>query len=303
VTTQLGIGVSINRSGFPQILVDFDKLAKETAGFSDRERSRTIQRGIDEEVLHLAALKWEAKAPENKAKLTAWGAEDDEIGKFLAKSYSGWEQLTDRQRGHEKARAVLQKRWTGRLTETARTVMRAMMEFFRGIYDKLTDTQREIIDGIEAILKGNEEAKAAGVTASAPTKKGAATAGKPTGAPLEGKTQAEAPAVGKVTPQIPPLGGKYVLPSFVTEQYTGNKRRSRPELSSGLTPCRKRLVRRRDHPTDRCPCNRRRPVVDHPFDAVGQSRAQRHGAGPGRAKNRKIRRRNQCHYSREAAKQ
>jgi hypothetical protein len=224
VTTQLGIGVTITRSGFPQILVDFDKLTKETAGFSDRERSRTIQRGIDEEVLHLAALKWEAKAPENKAKLTAWGAEDDEIGKFLAKSYSGWEQLTDRQRGHEKARAVLQKRWTGRLTETARTVMRAMMEFFRGIYDKLTDTQREIIDGIEAILKGgNGEAKAAGVTASASTREGAATAGKPTGAPLEGKTQAEAPAVGKVTPQIPPLGGKYVLPSFVTEQYAGKK--------------------------------------------------------------------------------
>jgi hypothetical protein len=156
VSTQLGIGVHIERSGTAQILVDHAKLAKETAGFSDREKSRTIQRAIDEEVMHLGALKWEKKAPENTQKLKEWGAADDEIGKHLSKAYSGWEGLSDRQKGHEKVRAVLQKRWTGRLTETARAALRGLMEFFRNIYDKLTAGQKEIVDGIESVLKGEK---------------------------------------------------------------------------------------------------------------------------------------------------
>jgi tRNA G10 N-methylase Trm11 len=162
VTTQLGIGVHIERSGVAQILVDHAKLTKETAGFSEREKSRTIQRAIDEEVMHLGALKWEAKAPENTGKLKEWGATDDEIGKHLSKAYSGWEKLSDRQKGHEKVRAVLQKRWTGRLTETARAVLRELMQFFRGIYDKLTAGQKEIVNGIESILKGETKPAKAG---------------------------------------------------------------------------------------------------------------------------------------------
>lgn len=184
VTTALGMGVITDEAGKGVIHVDFAKLAKETAEMSERDRARTVQRAVEEEILHVAAVKWEKSAPENGEKIKSWGVEDDELGKFLSKTYSGWDNLTDRQKGHEKLRAVLQKRWTGKLTEAARAVMRELLKFFRGIYEKLTPAQREIVDGVESILKGEEKPPA---------------------------------KVAKATPQVPnETGVKYVLPSFVT---------------------------------------------------------------------------------------
>jgi hypothetical protein len=140
------------------ITVDPKKLAAVTAGLSERARSKYVQRAVDEEVLHVAALKWEKHAPENSTKLEGWGAEKDDLNKFLGDSYEGWSGLNDRQKGHEKLRAVLQKRWTGKLTEAAYQMMREFLKYLRGIYDKLTAGQRAMVDEVEAMIKGETKA-------------------------------------------------------------------------------------------------------------------------------------------------
>jgi hypothetical protein len=104
--------------------------------------------------LHVGALRWEMESPANNEAIKDWGAERDELDKHLAGSYPGWEDLSERQKGHEKLRAVLQKRWTGKLTEAATRVLKAFLKYLRGIYEKLTPGQQEIVQGVESILRG-----------------------------------------------------------------------------------------------------------------------------------------------------
>jgi hypothetical protein len=143
-----------------QIVVDSGKLAQATRGMTDRQQSKFIQRAIEEEVVHVAAFKWERSAPGNTIEITEWGSEKDDLDKFMAGSYDGWEKLSDAQKGHEKLRAVLQSRWTGKLTEAAYRVLRSFLKFLRGIYEQLTEGQREIVDRVESILKGEETPRA-----------------------------------------------------------------------------------------------------------------------------------------------
>jgi hypothetical protein len=77
-------------------------------------------------------LKWERKDPENTKRIKAWGAEKDDLAEHLSRSYAEWSDLSDWQKGHEKLRAVLQKRWTGKLTEAAYNVIREFLKYLRG---------------------------------------------------------------------------------------------------------------------------------------------------------------------------
>lgn len=149
-----GIQAKLNRRGEPVITLDPAKLAKATDGMDTRAQSKYVQRAIEEEILHVAALHWEKQSPDNNVALKEWGAERDALDKFLGESYPGWEDLSERQKGHEKLRAVLQKRWTGKLTEAATRMLKAFLKYLRGIYEKLTPGQREMVDGVETILKG-----------------------------------------------------------------------------------------------------------------------------------------------------
>jgi tRNA G10 N-methylase Trm11 len=187
--SESGIQAKLNRQGVPMITLDPKKLAKATEGMDDRAKSKYVQRAVEEEILHVGALRWELQSPENNAAIKDWGAERDELDKHLAGSYPGWEDLSERQKGHEKLRAVLQKRWTGKLTEAATRVLKAFLKYLRGIYEKLTPGQREIVDGVESIL-GN-------------------------------KAEMKPPA--NVTPQAPTGETKYVLPSFVTAPHVKAK--------------------------------------------------------------------------------
>lgn len=149
-----GIQAKLNRRGEPVITLDPAKLTKATEGMDLRAQSKYVQRAIEEEILHVAALHWEKQSPDNNVALKEWGAERDALDKFLGESYPGWEDLSERQKGHEKLRAVLQKRWTGKLTEAATRMLKAFLKYLRGIYEKLTPGQQEMVDGVETILKG-----------------------------------------------------------------------------------------------------------------------------------------------------
>lgn len=149
-----GIQAKLNRQSVPMITLDPKKLAEATKGMDDRAQSKYVQRAVEEEILHVGALRWELQAPENNVAIKEWGAERDELDTHLAGSYPGWEDLSERQKGHEKLRAVLQKRWTGKLTEAATRVLKAFLKYLRGIYEKLTPGQQEIVQGVESILRG-----------------------------------------------------------------------------------------------------------------------------------------------------
>lgn len=159
------VGATLNDSGIQAtpdaeggtVTVDSEKLARVTRGMADRQQSKYIQRAIEEEITHIAALKYIAKNPQARADLVLWGREDDELGRHLSENYGEWYKLDDEQRGHEKLRAILQKRWTGKLTEAAYRFLRQFLQFMRGIYEKLTPRQREIVDNVESILKGGEQ--------------------------------------------------------------------------------------------------------------------------------------------------
>lgn len=154
--TESGIQAK-TEGGKTVITIDAKKLAKATENLNERAKSKFVQRAIEEEILHVAGETWERQSPENADKVKEWGKIPDELSAHLAESYEGWENLNDRQKGHEKLRAVLQKRWTGKLTEAAYRVLKEFLKYLRGIYEKLTPGQREIVDGVEAILKGEQK--------------------------------------------------------------------------------------------------------------------------------------------------
>lgn len=142
------------------LLIDPKVVHEVTKHMDERTRQKTIDRAVDEEVIHMAALKWEAALPDNTVRVTEWGGEKDELSAHLAKTYEGWENLSDRQKGHEKLRAVLQKRWTGKLTEAAYRMLRDFLKYLRGIFEKLTPGQQKIVTEVEAVLKGHVAARA-----------------------------------------------------------------------------------------------------------------------------------------------
>lgn len=154
---QSGIEVGLV-DGKPVIKLDRAKLDAQMEGKTEKEQSKIIRRQIEEEVTHIAVLAYEKKSPENAAQIVQWGAEKDELDRHMAEAYNGWEDLSDRQKGHEKARAVLQKRWTGKLTEAAYKFLKDFLRYMRGIYEKLSPTQRKIVDEAEALLKARPEA-------------------------------------------------------------------------------------------------------------------------------------------------
>lgn len=159
--TESESGVQAKTEGGKSVItIDPKKLAKATEGLNERAQSKFVQRAIEEEILHVAGETWERQSPENADKVKEWGKSPDELSKFLSESYEGWEDLSDRQKGHEKIRAVLQKRWTGKLTEAAYRVLKEFLKYLRGIYEKLTPAQRAIVDGVEAVLKGEPKPKA-----------------------------------------------------------------------------------------------------------------------------------------------
>lgn len=204
-------GSTTNDSGIQEtdgkIHFDWSKIEKATKDLTPRQRTKFIQRGVEEGIIHLHAIAWAKESPANRTRLKAWGAEKDELDRHLSGAYGGWEKLSDEQKAHEKLRAVLQQRWTGKLTEAAYRVLREFLKYLRGIWEKLTPDQRAIVSEVEARM-GRE---------TAPTE-------KPTPESELGKPRPEAEA------------------DFITEEYKGKGGATKVRVIDGI-----QLFERRSH--------------------------------------------------------
>lgn len=154
-------GKTTNASGIQTdtdgvITIDPAKVHHATDGLTDRQKTKFIDRAIDEEIVHVAQKKWAGLHPDNENLLAKWGGEKDELDAHMAKAYDGWERLNDKQKGFEKQRAILQKRWTGKLSEAAYQALKSFIRYLRTIWEKLTDDQRQSVEDVEAIMKGHE---------------------------------------------------------------------------------------------------------------------------------------------------
>lgn len=153
-----GIAVVNYSDGSSKLSIDPARFEKTLSKLTPREKNRYVRRVVEEEIVHIAATKWAKETPGNRDKLSKWGGADDEIGQHLSTAYSDWAKLDNEQKGHEKLRAILQKRWTGKLTESAYQVLKPLLKYLRGAFDKLTPDQQAIVGHVEKLLKGEEKA-------------------------------------------------------------------------------------------------------------------------------------------------
>lgn len=123
------------------------------------EHAKTI---IGEEVEHLKTVAFEnSNRKENAPRIKALVTTEPEIAAGLAKSYKGWENLTDWQKGHEIFRAILQTRNDPHsprpITESTYRLIQDFVDFLKKHVANLGGDTAKLVKELDAMLKERME--------------------------------------------------------------------------------------------------------------------------------------------------
>lgn len=162
--TASGLQTSFDRSATGKfdpnslkITIDPDQVAKATAKMTPEKREQFIHRSVNEEVMHVATVKYASESKENEKKLLSL-ADDDDLMKRGAEAYGDeWEKQPNEsdyglkfRRAAEIARMLLQG--DQKLTEASYKFLQDFLKWLGTKLKNLTAQQREVIKGIKEKL-------------------------------------------------------------------------------------------------------------------------------------------------------
>lgn len=167
--------VAVQEDGEPRIFVNWKEVCQTMAGLSEREVEDRLYLTLTEEIVHVASIKFQAEHPELAANFIDWVTNpnnpdhDPKLIEYLRNTYYGYDQLSPSQKAHEAVRAIIQKRWTGTITEAAWRYLKEFLNYLTRLVTSGIQSApayiREYVYGIEDVLHGyaDAQAKARGV--------------------------------------------------------------------------------------------------------------------------------------------
>ena len=152
-----GGGLQFNqKSG--KIEYDPARIEKLTIGMTPRQRAKYIQRGIAEEIIHVATDKYASESPENEAKLRAILGDAEAVA-AAKKAYgeNAFEKLNETQKAFEVARVLIQG--PRALTEAAYRFFKDFLRWLSQKVKNLSPETKELLDGIKAKMEAHKSGK------------------------------------------------------------------------------------------------------------------------------------------------
>ena len=143
-----------------QLLINPAMLAQESARLTQQGISteQWVQAALHEEWLHAAQMEAEARVGRDWEKPYAeiWNDPglDPKLREGATRSYTGFEQLSDAQKGAEVMRMVLSARWSGTITERVYRAVQSFVDYLRGLDPAAQQSApfRETLARAEAVL-------------------------------------------------------------------------------------------------------------------------------------------------------
>ena len=152
-----GGGLQFNQK-IGKIEYDPVRIEKLTIGMTPRQRAKYIQRGIAEEIIHVATDKYASESPENQAKLRAILGDAEAVA-AAKKAYgeNAFEKLNETQKAFEVARVLIQG--PRALTEAAYRFFKDFLRWLAQKVKNLSPETKELLDGIKAKMEAHKSGK------------------------------------------------------------------------------------------------------------------------------------------------